>query len=153
MASEFVHVEEQMETKQDLYDRRSNRGVPEGSLDGDTPDARESQRRNQTRLQLRLWTEGRSEGRLDFHNCSNLSENGIFIETTRPYPLQTLVQIEFNLPGVHDPIRVTGRVVSKLDEDNAGPNIMGNGFTFVHISDAERSLIETFVGASQLAGA
>lgn len=137
-----------MEPNEDLYDRRSNRST-ESQAD---VEQRDDQRRQNSRLQLRLWTEGRSEGRLDFHNCSNLSENGIFIETTNPYPLHEVVDIEFNLPGVHDPVRVRARVVSVLDEDNAGASIMGNGFSFEHVATAELQLIRSYIDAAQLAG-
>lgn len=140
-------MEDRMDSKQDLYDRRSNRGLEDAA----SQEQRAGQRRENTRLQLRLWTEGRAAGRLDFHNCSNLSEDGIFIETTNPYPLHAMVDIEFNLPGVHDPIRVRARVVSILDEDSAGASIMGNGFTFEQLSPADKNLISTFVQASQLA--
>jgi hypothetical protein len=136
-----------METKQDRYDRRNNRSA----LAPTDVEQRDDQRRSSNRLQLRLWTEGRSEGRLDFHNCSNLSDDGIFIETTSPYPLHEAVDIEFNLPGVHDPIRVRARVVSVLDEDNAGASIMGNGFSFEHIGPAEINLIRSYIDASELA--
>jgi len=140
--------EDVMETNEDLYDRRSNRG-----LESEKPvEQRGDQRRLTSRLQLRLWTEGRTEGRLDFHNCSNISEDGIFIETTNPYPLHELVDIEFNLPGVHSPIRTQARVVSVLDDETAGASIMGNGFTFEQLNDAECNLIRTFINASEITG-
>jgi len=137
-----------MEPNNDLYDRRSNRSKSAAT----DVEQRDDQRRQTSRLPLRLWTEGRSEGRLDFHNCSNLSVDGIFIETTNPYPLHEIVDIEFNLPGVHEPISVRARVVSVLDEDNAGASIMGNGFTFEHLADAELKLIQSYIDAAQLAG-
>ena len=141
-----------MQTKNDLYDRRNNRSPETESNEGHEFTPRGEARRETSRLQLRLWTEGRTEGRLDFHNCSNLSESGIFIETTSPYPLHAMVDIEFNLPGVQDPIRVKGRVVSVLDDGNAGASIMGNGFSFEHLAPAERNLLATFVRASSMAG-
>lgn len=137
-----------MEPNKDLYDRRSNRSKSVGA----DVEQRDDQRRQTTRLALRLWTEGRSEGRLDFHNCSNLSVDGIFIETTSPYPLHEIVDIEFNLPGVHEPVSVRARVVSALDEGNAGASIMGNGFTFEHLAASELKLIQSYIDAAQLAG-
>jgi len=138
-----------MQTLNDLYDRRANRGF--GATTGDDLDLeqRAGQRRSTHRLPLRLWTEGRSGGALDFHNCSNLSEVGMFIEKSSPYALQTLVQIEFNLPGIEESIKVAGRVVSMLDEHTAGANIMGNGFVFEGIAPADQRLIRTFMTAQQ----
>ena len=137
-----------MDWTQDMYDRRTNRGDRDCSREN----SREGQRRQAGRFQLRLWTEGRTEGRLDFHNCSNLSEQGIFIETTNPYPLHQVVELEFNLPGVHEPIRTSARVVSVLDEETAGAAIMGNGFVFEQLGEAERNLIRTFLAAADLVG-
>ncbi len=140
-----------MQSHRNAYDRRQNRGFESGSSDDLDLNQRAEGRRVSERLQLRLWTEGRADGKLDFHNCSNLSEAGIFIETPEPYALNSLVEIEFNLPGVHAPVRVTGRVVSVLDEDTAGASIMGNGFRFERISGGDRALVGAFVEASQIA--
>lgn len=139
-----------MQNAVDPFDRRKNRGFV-GSSDDLDLEQRDRQRRESVRLNLRLWTEGRHEGKLDFHNCSNLSETGMFIENPEPYALQSLVQIEFNLPGVHEPVRVTGRVMSTLDEDTAGENIMGNGFEFLDVAESDLVLIRAFVQANHLA--
>ncbi len=139
-----------MQSGVDPYDRRKNRGF-EGTGDDVDLDQRDVLRRGAHRLSLRLWTEGRCEGSLDFHNCSNIATTGMFIESPDPYKLGAIVDIEFNLPGIPDPIKVTGRVVSKLDEDNAAENIMGNGFEFVSISGADQTLISAFIEANQLA--
>ena len=137
--------------KLDTYDRRKNRGFDAAAVDDLDLDQRDDQRRTTGRLPLRLWTEGRRAGKLDFHNCSNISQTGIFIETPDPYPLNAHVQIEFNLPGVHEPVAVTGRVVSRLDEDSAGSAIMGNGFVFERISPEDQDLIRAYIQAASLA--
>ena len=80
------------------------------------------------------------DDRLDFHNCSNLSEDGMFIESPTPYEVGVEVTIEFNLPGIHDAISVRGKVVSALTEESPGENIMGNGFRFEAISATDRAL-------------
>ena len=105
-------------------------------------------RRTAVRLPLRLWTEGLVDGRLDFHNCSNLSVGGIFIENPAPYEVGQVVQIEFNLPGVYDSIKVTGDVVSRIEADESGTARAGNGFRFIDLSDADRELIEKFIETS-----
>jgi Tfp pilus assembly protein PilZ len=142
-----------MQQQHDPYDRRRNRGFSDSTQGEDDLDLeqRELQRRGGARLPLRLWTEGRCDNQLDFHNCSNISETGIFIETPDPYPLGARVEIEFNLPGIHDPIKVSGRVVSVLDADSAGENLMGNGFVFEQIAHSDRDLLRAYVEASRLA--
>ncbi len=139
-----------MQTLNNLYDRRQNRGFGgENDDDLDLDQRDEAARRRFHRLPLRLWTEGRVDDRLDFHNCSNLSEEGMFIESPEPYELGTEVTIEFNLPGIHDPISARGTVVSALTDESPGENIMGNGFRFDAISDADRDLIRAYVEASR----
>ncbi len=126
-------------------------GEPADPRKGDEMDdfdaAVDIMRRDSVRLSLRLWTEGLVDGRLDFHNCSNLSVGGIFIESAEPYDVGKAVQIEFNLPGVYDPVKVTGEVVSRIDEANVG-GVRGNGFKFVDLGDADRQLIEKFIETS-----
>ena len=137
--------------KTDSYDRRQNRSFDPAGADHVDLDQRDGQRRTTVRIPLRLWTEGRRNGALDFHNCSNVSETGMFIETPDPYPLNALVNIEFNLPGVHEPVRVTGRAVSSLDDANAAEHIMGNGFLFEHVTPADQELLRAYVDASLMA--
>lgn len=139
-----------MQSAVNPFDRRKNRGFTTSSNDDIDLEQREIQRRGDVRLPLRLWTEGRHQGKLDFHNCSNLSTTGMFIENPDPYALGVTVQIEFNLPGVHDPLKVTGRVMSCLDEDTAGENIMGNGFEFMDMNEADRLLVQAFVDANNM---
>ena len=135
------------------HDRRQNRGFKTGGEDDLDLDQRdEGSRRRFHRLPLRLWTEGRVDDRLDFHNCSNLSEDGMFIENPDPYDCGVEVTIEFNLPGVHDAVTARGTVVSALTDESPGENIMGNGFRFDSISAADRALIQAYIEASALIG-
>jgi Tfp pilus assembly protein PilZ len=135
-----------MQQRVDPYDRRKNRGFGRKSDDLDL-NQREGQRRNGERISLRLWTEGRCDGALDFHNCSNLSDDGMFVENPEPYPVGAMVDLEFNLPGIADPIHITARVVSCIDGDTAPELIMGNGFRFERISNVDRELIRAYVRA------
>lgn len=139
-----------MQTLNNSLDRRKNRGFTHaGDDDVDLDQRDESARRRFHRLPLRLWTEGRIDDRLDFHNCSNLSEDGMFIESPEPYQVGTEVTIEFNLPGVHEAVSTRGTVVSALTDESPGENIMGNGFRFDAVSESDRHLIRAYVDASR----
>ena len=139
-----------MQTLNDVYDRRRNRGFGHEDDDDLDLDQREGDaRRRSQRLPLRLWTEGRVQERLDFHNCSNLSEDGMFIENPEPYDVGTEVNIEFNLPGIQEPIAARGVAVSALTDEGPGENIMGNGFRFEAISAGDRESIRVFVEAAR----
>ena len=136
-----------MDSGTDPFDRRRNRGFTAPTDDLDL-EQRAAQRRAAPRMALRLWTEGRLGQHLDFHNCSNLSETGMFIENPDPYALGAEVEIEFNLPGIDDPITLLCRVVSRIDEASAPENIMGNGFEFRGVNPADRALIRAFIDAN-----
>ena len=57
----------------------------------------------------------------------NINEGGMFIETDNPVPLDTVVNVQFQLPGRHDPIRASGRVV-RVGGDLGEPNGMAIEF-------------------------
>ena len=40
--------------------------------------------------------------------------------------------------------------MSCLDEDTAGENIMGNGFEFMDMNEADRLLVQAFVDANHM---
>ncbi len=40
----------------------------------------------------------------------NINEGGVFIETTQPLGLEEQVQLQFQLPGDEEPVKLTGRV-------------------------------------------
>jgi len=129
----------------DPTERRTKAGHQDQSDDVDL-DRRDSDgRRQSVRMSLRIWTEGRVRGRIDFFNCSNVSRGGLFIETTEPYPVGEQVHLEFNLPGQYEPVRVLARVVSVLNEDTAAENMMGNGFEFVDAKDEDLGRIEQWI--------
>jgi len=125
-----------------------DRSLPPGST-GVTPNELPAfQRRRWHRLPLRLWTEGRVDGRLDLHNCVNLSVGGIFIETRDSYAIGRELQIEFSLPGIPESIKVRGRVVSRVSSDGADGSRSGNGIEFVEITQTARTLIARFIEAT-----
>lgn len=73
-----------------------------------------------------------------FEYSTNLSQNGIFIQTTDPEEPGTLVNIQFSLPDNHI-IRTRGEViwVNGLDEEDEP----GMGIKFIGISDEDRDSI------------
>jgi len=73
----------------------------------------------------------------------------MFLETNNPFGQGERVEIEFNLPGQYDPVRVVAEAVSSLDEDSADKASMGNGFKFLEISDEDRKRIKAFVSDSR----
>ena len=67
---------------------------------------------------------------------SNINEGGLFIESSDPCPVDTIVKLQFRLPGVDDPIRTRGRVVWI---DQGEPT--GMGIEFEDLDAAARARI------------
>jgi len=78
----------------------------------------------------------------------NLNEGGIFIETDRPAPVGTVVEIKFYLPGDHKPIETHGVVVwstTTLPEKGSGHTLTGMGIEFENLSNHDKERINKFI--------
>ncbi len=58
----------------------------------------------------------------------NINEGGLFIESETLLPLDEQVQLKFQLPGVDDPFKVSGRVAWVREAGIDGPPGMGVEF-------------------------
>ena len=67
----------------------------------------------------------------------NINEGGMFIETSEPCPVDTVVSLDFELPGDTAPVRTKGRVVWVDDE--------GMGIEFEDLDAAARARINHLV--------
>ncbi len=90
-----------------------------------------------------LWTpqgESASENAItEKARIENISSGGLYIVTGRPYPISTLIEIQFELPGVPDSIVAFGMVVWRR-ETSVGRH--GHGLHFSHIEAATSDLIQ-----------
>jgi uncharacterized protein (TIGR02266 family) len=59
---------------------------------------------------------------------TNINEGGMFIETETPAPLDSDVALEFRLPDLREPVRVSGRVAWISDGKSDTPPGMGIEF-------------------------
>ena len=74
----------------------------------------------------------------------NINEGGLFIETEAPLVLEEQVQLQFRLPGVEDPFKVSGRVAWVREEGGAdGPP--GMGVEFENLDENARRQIDEIV--------
>lgn len=75
---------------------------------------------------------------------TNVNEGGMFVGTDQPHPIDTVVTLQFQLPGGNDPCAVTGRVVWVRElADDEGPR--GMGIEFETLDDLTRSRINDLV--------
>lgn len=91
-------------------------------------------------IQLKVDVESPNDHYL-FEYSSNLSENGIFIQTTEPLDPGTTVNIQFTLPDDHT-IRTRGEVIwVNFDEEDES----GMGIKFIGLTLADRNRILTAI--------
>jgi Tfp pilus assembly protein PilZ len=72
----------------------------------------------------------------------NISAGGLFIVTGRPYPISTLVEIQFELPGVPESISAFAMVVWRQERSGGR---YGLGLHFSHIELSQADLINEMI--------
>ena len=75
----------------------------------------------------------------------NINEGGLFIESETHLALDDQVQLQFRLPGVDDPIKVSGRVAWIREAGIDGPP--GMGIEFENLDATARLRIDEIVQA------
>ncbi len=69
----------------------------------------------------------------------NISRGGTFIGTERPLPLDTEFVFALTVPGLDEPLRLTGKVIWTTSVDDATKaNPAGMGIEFQYANDEER---------------
>jgi uncharacterized protein (TIGR02266 family) len=74
---------------------------------------------------------------------TNINNGGIFVETDTPEETDTVVTLQFKLPGLDEPVAVIGRVA--WTSDGKGENPAGMGVEFHGLDDRIRSTIDEIV--------
>jgi Tfp pilus assembly protein PilZ len=72
----------------------------------------------------------------------NISAGGLFIVTGRPYPISTLVEIQFELPGVPESISAFAMIVWRQERSGGR---YGLGLHFSHIETSQADLINEMI--------
>ena len=101
--------------------------------------------RKHERVPLRTTIEYRSDDAGDhflLESTQNVSEGGIFIETRKPRPLGTKLEVAFTLPGTDDRILAAGTVVwvNPWREEGPNPN-PGMGIRWTRLAKAHREAL------------
>ena len=90
------------------------------------------------------------DDRLDF--ISDLSEDGMFVSTTKPLPYGSKHTFAFHLPNAPGwIIRVQGQVLH-LHQDSGRSKRPGMGVKFQDIGDAEREFVKDFINSEMMEG-
>ena len=79
----------------------------------------------------------------------NLSQGGLYIKTTRPLDMGSLITVDFTLPSFDYSFRISGKVVwKKTVETEEGPP--GMGIEFQDLSKDDEDTLIQFIARSQL---
>ncbi|MFP2903565.1 TIGR02266 family protein [Pyxidicoccus sp. 3LFB2] len=78
--------------------------------------------------------------------ATNLSKGGLYINTDKPLPVDTVVRLLVTLPGAHFPVELKGRV-TRINAMGAvaAHQSPGMAVEFVDVDDDKRSRIGEFV--------
>ena len=66
-----------------------------------------------------------------------LGAGGMFIESDRPKPVGSVVELQFSLPGIPSPVELQGQVAYTRDVSSTQPG--GMGIQFVDVENSLRS--------------
>lgn len=77
---------------------------------------------------------------------SDISVGGVFIETHSPFPVGTLVEFDFELPGLNQKVHAQGIVRWSCDE-RIQDRQAGMGIEFLKVSVSETQAIHAYVSA------
>lgn len=84
-----------------------------------------------------------------YYHTRDVSLGGMFLETRRPFPVGTLLDLDFSLPDKKERVEVGAEVVRTVayDPGNPGAN-PGMGVAFSRISARDREALADFLVAS-----
>jgi uncharacterized protein (TIGR02266 family) len=103
-----------------------------------------SEKRQSKRVPLKLKVDYHYEGNFLYEYATDISHNGIFIESKDPLPIGTQVTLQFSVPEQKKPMELSGTVmwVNSKDANTKNP---GMGVQFNTISDLDKDTITSLI--------
>jgi uncharacterized protein (TIGR02266 family) len=77
----------------------------------------------------------------------NASSRGLFVSTEDPLQEGEQLQIELQLPGLEDPVKVKGQVVWTRPKTGAADEPSGMGIKFIEITKDDKQLLKEYLNA------
>src|ERR1051326_3465024 len=96
--------------------------------------------RSATRDPVNLKVDWKVEGHFLFENSTNISEQGIFVETKKPMEPGTMLNLQFKLPDTAGTIEVLGEViwVNQIRPGQTDHPNPGMGVRFVNLKEIDK---------------
>ncbi|MGI6394793.1 MAG: PilZ domain-containing protein [bacterium] len=105
--------------------------------DRDKSNRRQMERRTKERIPVKMWIRNIDGDANYFQQTGNLSVSGMYILSPNPYPENTTIEVEFQVPGTEHIIRCRALVL-KCNPDG---QFMGISVKFVDMSEKDRQVI------------
>jgi type IV pilus assembly protein PilZ len=105
----------------------------------------EANRRRSERLHHELPVAYRTVGSFLSDWATNISRGGLFINTRKPLPVGSVVNLIIQLPGAEFPFDMTGTVKRIVPWEEGGGAAPGMAIEFTDLDGAKRERIELFV--------
>ena len=103
--------------------------------------------RGSKRVPVKLQVDWKREGNFLFENATNISEQGIFIETEQPMEAGTLIDLQFQLPEAKKKVEVLGEVIwiNPVRPDRNRNHNPGMGIRFVNLKEIDKETILSLI--------
>ena len=105
-----------------------------------------SPRRSEERVKVKIRISFKKAGDLSRAYIGDLDSGGLFIKTTKSLPVDTLLDLEFNLPNTKKVIRSPGKVVwTRSQEMSTEQMPPGMGTQFVDMDPEDQKLLQRYL--------
>ena len=120
----------------------ARREVP-GTTAGDGEDHED---RSGRRVPIQLLVDYKSEGHYLFDFCRDLGAGGVFIQTTKPLPTGSDIDLTFTIPDSKETLSTKGKVIwVQAPVEGRKDLAPGMGVQFEGFSTEQRQLLDNFV--------
>ncbi len=109
-------------------------------------------RRDSTRDRVKIKIQYKNIERLKEEWTENISHGGIFIKSTNPLAVHTIVEVSLSLPNEERPVTLIGEVVRTVSQHEADTRGTAQGFAleFKDFSEKKKEIFESMMKSSSI---
>ena len=112
--------------------------------------------RTDHRVPIQMLVDYKSGGNYLFDFCRDLGTGGVFIESSKPLPVGSDLELTFTIPDSKETLRTSGKVIwSQPPIQDRKEVLPGMGVQFANFSESNRKTLDKFIeryGAERGAG-
>lgn len=101
--------------------------------------------RSGRRIPIQLLVDYKSEGNYLFDFCRDLGTGGVFIQTNKPLPTGSAIDLTFTIPDSKETLTAKGTVIWVQGQINNNEASAGMGVQFAAFTNEQRKMLEEFV--------